>query len=93
MVKKVVVIKRGRPAPVIIRRGPRVVKVRSRPYLSPMSEMRILSSIPGWIQILILLIILGGIGVGIYFGVKNDKDDDELIIINERSNWYNNWNF
>lgn len=91
MARKVVVVRRGRPAPVVIRRGPRVVRVQSRPYLSPVSEMRFWASVPAWIQILILLIILGGIGVGIYYGVRKD-DDDDILIINERRNWFNNWN-
>tara|TARA_B110000114_G_C15040011_1_gene376619 strand:- start:763 stop:1062 length:300 start_codon:yes stop_codon:yes gene_type:complete len=94
MRRKVVIVKRR---PVIIKRRPvarRVIRVRSRPYMSPASEMIFWSSVPVWIQILILLIIVGGIAAGIYFGVKGDRDDDyeETIIIEERNNWWNNLN-
>ena len=86
MRRKVVIVKR-RPAPR------RVIRVRSRP-LTPVSETIIWSNIPVWVQILILLIILGGIAAGIYFGVKGGRDDfeEETIIIEERSNWWNNMN-
>ena len=86
MRRKVMIVKR-RPAPR------RVIRVRSRP-LTPISETLILSNIPVWIQILILLIILGGIAAGIYFGVKGGRGDveEETIIIEERNNWWNNIN-
>ena len=82
---------------VVIRRvraRPRI-RVHSRPYFTPRSEMIFWGSVPGWIQILIILIIVGSIAAGIYLGVTGSDFDDydeyeEITIINNRP-WWNNW--
>tara|TARA_B110000261_G_scaffold147968_1_gene173382 strand:- start:873 stop:1127 length:255 start_codon:yes stop_codon:yes gene_type:complete len=82
--RRKVVIRRVRPRPVI--------RVHSRPYYSTGGDVIAWGSVPGWIQILIILIIVGGIAAGIYFGVTGRGYDDydeyeEITVINNRPWW------
>mgnify|MGYP007047819793 CR=1 FL=1 len=70
------------------------IGTRVRPFYTPVIDFINWRSIPSWIQFFIILLIIGGIFGGIYYGVSSNyeyEEHTEVTIINDTPWWSNSF--